>query len=446
MKHTLRALPVALIVLAMAAGLGACAKTGSVVQKESYETATLKRSTIESVVTSSGTLSPVSEVSVLAQMSGRVEKVNADYNDHVKRGQILVELNTDMLKLQKQEAEADVNKAQAAYDLQALDAQNKETLAKKGLVSDYDLASSRASLGNDAAALASARAALKVIQTEIDQYALITSPIDGIVLDRNVDVGQSVLEGSSSNASSLFTLAEDLSHMEIKAEVDELDIGSIKVGQSVRFTVEAITGKTFTGAVHQIRLVPETTDNVVKYYVMINADNKDGLLLPGMTADVEFIVAQKKNVLSVPSAALRFQPPSMTADQIQEAVFKAGLEGMSSDERAAAETARAQSEKDAAAKQAASASGRTGLAGVMMPGPGGPRPGSSHSSQNAAASTAAAGAGADAVAKKSLWYLDDSGKLAVALVQAGVTDGTNTELIGADSLEGRRVIVKIKVN
>ena len=197
---------------------------------------------------------------------------------------------------------------------------------------------------------------------------------------------------------------------------------------------------------HQIRLVPETTDNVVKYYVMINADNKDGLLLPGMTADVEFIVAQKKNVLSVPSAALRFQPPSMTADQIQEAVFKAGLEGMSSDERAAAEMARAQSEKDAAAKQAASANGRTGLAGVMMPGPGGPRPGSSHSSQNAAASTAAAGAGADAVAKKSLWYLDDSGKLAVALVQAGVTDGTNTELIGADSLEGRRVIVKIKVN
>ena len=434
------------LALALAAILGACSRSGSAAKGETYEFATLARSTIQSVVTASGTLSPVSEVSVLAQMSGRVEKVYADYNDRVRRGQVLAELNTDMLKLQEAEAQAAVGKAQAAYDLQALDTRNKETLAGKSLVSDYDLKSSRANLAGCTADLASARAALDVIQTEINQYARISSPIDGIVLARNVDPGQSVLEGSSANASSLFTLAESLSRMEIKAEVDELDIASIKPGQEARFTVEAIGGRTFEGRVKEIRLVPETTDNVVKYYVMVDADNEDGALLPGMTADLEFIVAKKPNVLAAPNAALRFQPASLSASQVQDVVFRAGLDGLSPAQRASAEAARVAAQKAAAAPGTA-ASGRTGLAGIMMGGQGGPPQGSSRSAQSAQAETASIAAASSGSADlKTLWYLDGSGKLAVHLVRTGVTDGANTELVGADSLEGRRVIVKIQVN
>jgi HlyD family secretion protein len=239
-------------------------------------------------------------------MSGRVEKVYADYNDRVRKGQVLVQLSTDMLKLQELESQSAVRKAQANHDLQLLDYQNKTNLYQKGLIAEYDLKSSTTSLDVYAAELSSTQSALKVIQTELDQYALITSPIDGIVLDKNVDVGQSVLEGSSSNATSLFTLAEDLSKMEIKAKVDELDIGSIAVGQEVRFTVESNPNVTFKGKVHEIRLVPVTTDNVVNYYVMIDADNSAGTLLPGMTADIQFIKQKKTDVLVVPTAALRF--------------------------------------------------------------------------------------------------------------------------------------------
>ena len=341
--------------------------------KASYELATVTRGSLESVVSASGTLSAVSTVSILAQMSGRVEKVNADYNDHIKKGQVLVELNTDMLKLQEKEAQAAVQKTQANYDLQLLDVQNKTTLAAKGLLSDYDLQTSKTTREVDAAELASDKAALDVIQTELTQYAFVTSPIDGIVLDRNVDVGQSVVEGSSNNATSLFTLAEDLSNMEIKAEVDELDISSIKVGQEVRFTVEADPDLTFNGKVHEIRLVPKTSDNVVTYYVIVDADNREGKLFPGMTADVQFIKEKKSGILIVPSAALRFQPNGLTDQQIRSMIFAAGLSDLPADQR---EAARKSFEEGMAADQAAQGGPKQskGLAGIMMPM--GPPPGS----------------------------------------------------------------------
>jgi HlyD family secretion protein len=407
--------------------------------KESYDLATVSRGSIESVVSSSGTLSAVSTVSILSQMSGRVEKVHADYNDHVKKGQVLVELNTNMLKLQKKESEAAVRKAQANYDLQLLDVQNKTQLALKGLISDYEFKTSKTTLEVYAAELASAQSALDVIQTQLNQYALITSPIDGIVIDRNVDVGQSVVEGSSANASSLFTLAEDLSRMEIKAEVDELDIASIKTGQEVRFTVEANPSATFNGKVHEIRLVPETTDNVVNYSVMIDADNKEGKLLPGMTAEVQFIKENRQNVLTVPSAALRFQPAGLSDQEIQQMIFAAGLADLPADQREAAQKIME------AAKAAGAAAGgdgtktqARGLAGMMMPM--GPPPGSRNNANAAAASGLPA-----AQDKKALWYLDGSGKLAVRMVKTGASNGTSTEIIGADDLEGKTIIVKTKV-
>jgi HlyD family secretion protein len=425
------------IVLVLAAGgvwLGTRSKTVKPGASQSYQLATIVKGSIESIVSSTGTLAPVSEVSVLSQMSGRVEKVNADYNDHVRKGQVLVQLNTDMLKLQELQSESAVTKAQANYNLYLLDYQNKSNLFKKGLIAEYDLKSSETNLQVYAADLSSAQSALKVIRTELNQYALITSPIDGIVIDKNVDVGQSVLEGSSSNATSLFTLAEDLSRMEIKAAVDELDIGAIKVGQDVRFTVEANPSIQYKGKVHEIRLVPETTNNVVTYYVMIEADNKDGALLPGMTADIVFIKERKTDVPVVPAAALRFTPSSLSAAQIAKLEFLAGIADLPADQRTAAEKAYDDQVKNAAQSASKAKPTQGGLAGMMMPGPRRRTTSNGTTDQQAVVQN-----------QKPLWYVGTDGALGVYMVTVGSSDGTNTELVGADNLLGKKVIQKIKV-
>jgi HlyD family secretion protein len=401
---------------------------------QSYELASVKRGNLESVVSSSGTLSAVSTVSILSQMSGRAEKVNAQYNDHVKKGQVLAALNTDMLRVEEKQSKAAVRKAQANYDLQLLDVQNKKQLAAKSLISDYDLKTSETTLEVGAADLAAAQAALDVIETQLNQYALITSPIDGIVIDRNVDVGQSVLEGSSPNATSLFTIAGDLSSMEIKAEVDELDIGSIRTGQAVRFTVEAHPNTTFNGKVRQIRLVPKEEDNVVSYYVMVDAQNKDGILLPGMTAEVQFIAENKQNVLTVPNAALRFQPADLSDLEIQRMVFEAGIAALPADQRE--EARKAMEEARLAAATGTTTKKPAGLGSMMMPGP---PPGMKGSGD------AAMGAFPGVQDMKKLWYLDAQGKLAVRMVKVGSANGSNTEIIGADDLEGASIIVRAKV-
>lgn len=411
---------------------------------KNFEQVTVARGALETVVTSSGTLAPVSSVSVLSQMSGRVEKVYANYNDVVKKGQVLASINTDMLELQRKEAQADLTIAQANYSLAALDYQNNAALASKGLVPEYDLKSSKTTLEVKKASLASAQSALKVIETQLTQYAQIKSPIDGIVLEKDVDVGQSVVEGSSSNATALFTLAEDLSKMEIEAEVDELDISSVKVGQAVRFTVEANSGATYSGVVGAIHLIPVTTNNVVNYYVIIKADNTDGSLLPGMTANVEFIVETKESVLLVPNAALRYQPSSLGAAEIQRMEYAAGLSGLSAEEQKAALATYDSSSKSTSLAKSATTTTAGGLSGILSaggPGPGGPGAGSGKTETATAEATTTDAA---AKAKKALWYLDAQGKLAVRMVGIGSSDGIKTEITGAEDLEGTQVILREK--
>jgi HlyD family secretion protein len=386
-------------------------------------------------------------------MSGIAEKVYADYNDHVTKGQVLIVLNTDMLKLDEEKQRAAVAKARATLDLDYLNYANQLKLADKGLISDYEVKQAKTTLDVAQADFVSENAALKVIQTEINQYAFIKSPITGVVLSRSVDVGQSVVEGSSSNASALFTIAEDLTKMEIEATVDEVDIASINKGQAVRFTVEALPGKTFAGKVETIRLVPTTTDNVVTYTVIIEVENADGTLLPGMTADVDFIVSKTENALMVPNAALRYEPSTLTAEEIADKTFQAELSLLSPDERAKAIAAK---EKKGSASTTG-AKKTTGLTSLMMGGgargPGGPggfgRSGTS--SKNGARSAVGNGVGGTGLqpAKaetKNVWYLDDRGALAVMKVTVGVSDGTNTEIVPSGELEGMKVIVKEKVN
>ena len=397
----------------------------------SYEFTNIRRTTLERTVSATGTVHPVATVKVLPQMSGKVERVYVDYNDIVRKGDILAELNTDMLKLKLEQQLASISKARASYELQLINYRNQEALAEKNLISEYELKTSKTNLDGQAADLAVAEANLKVTETEINQYAYITAPIDGIVLDRNINIGDTVTDSSSNSSSSIFTLAENLREMQIEAGVGELDVASIHKGQTVRFTLESLPGRSFTGIVENLRMVPIVSNSVVSYTVIISAENPDGSLLPGMTCAVNFIVQRSENALTVSNAALRYQPTSLSAERIEEMVFNAGLAQMDDEQRMVAIEARAQTGQSTAQNTSSSSS----IAGLLMGGGqgqragGGPRP------------TAGQGQRVEVV-MRNLWYLTDDGKLEVMRVQTGISNGSVTEIYTTENLEGRRVILR----
>ncbi|MDR2071635.1 MAG: efflux RND transporter periplasmic adaptor subunit [Treponema sp.] len=450
--------------LLLSAGCGS-GKAGGV---KDYEFTAISRGILEKTVSAAGSLKPVATVNVLARMSGKVEKIHVDYNDVIRKGDVLAELNTDMLRLQREQQAAAVVKARANYELQFLNYRNQEKLAEKNLISEYELKTGKTTLDVQSAELAAAEASLRAIETEINQYAFIVSPIDGIVLERNISEGDTVVEGSSSNSTSLFTLAENLEEMQIEAGVGELDISGIRRGQGVRFTLEALPGKTFSGVVETIRLMPAVQDNVVSYTVIVNVDNSGGSLLPGMTCAVEFIEERNEGVLLVPNAALRYQPTALTEEAIADMVFAASLRGMSgeakqlalgqaAEQRKAAAKARSQGGNAAASSQA-----RSGLTGLMTGGssrgpgmgPGmGPPPGNPGGAENrnAGGSGASLSGPPSPSPPKPLWYINGEGKLDCLLVTAGISDGSRTEIRlwgGGDEpggLEGVPVILREKV-
>ena len=401
-----------------------------------YDFTPVTRGTLERTVSATGTINPVAEVKVLPQMSGKVEKINVDYNDQVHKGDILAELNTDMLKLQRDQQNASVQKAKANYDLQQISYNNQEALAAKNLISEYELKTSKTTLDNQAADLAVAQANLNVIETEINQYAFVTSPIDGIVLDRTINVGDTVVDSSSNNSSAMFILAENLNEMQIEASVSELDVTSIRQGQSVRFTLESMPGRNFSGEVQMLRMVPVVTNNVVSYTVVVKVDNQDGSLLPGMTCAVDFIVEHADNVLAVPNAALRYQPTSLSDAEIADMVFNASIVNLSDDEKKAAIEARDQA-KAQQSQNSQNANQNTGLAGLMMSNNMRRMP--NNRSQNNQ------GQSHETVTMRNLWYIND-GKLAVLRVQTGITDGTSTEIVSKENLEGKQIILREKIN
>ncbi|MDR2759426.1 MAG: efflux RND transporter periplasmic adaptor subunit [Spirochaetaceae bacterium] len=430
--------------------LGGCLKPAE--GTKTYDYAEISRGTLEKTVSASGALKPVATVSVLARMSGKVEIVHVDYNDRIRKGDILAELNTDMLRLQREQQLAAVIKARANHELQVLNYQNQEKLAEKNLISEYELKTTRTALNVQAAELSAAEASLRVIETEINQYAFITSPIDGIVLERNISEGATVVEGSSSNSSSIFTLAENLEEMQIEAGVGELDIASIRQGQTVRFTLEALPGKTYTGMVETIHLMPTVQDNVVSYTVIINVDNRDGTLLPGMTCAVEFIEERNENVLLVPNAALRYQPVGLSAEEIAGRVFNAGLRGMSETQQNEALEARRQAAAETQGQPRETR--QTGLSGLVMgdrgfggPPGGGPGrgsgPGNRGGPENAPSGPPVEGP------PKTLWYINGEGKLDCFLVRTGISNGFFTEIrpvLAPDTdLAGMRIILRERV-
>jgi HlyD family secretion protein len=411
--------------------LSGCSKDTN---KTTYEYASITRGSLEKTVTSSGKLQPISTVNISSQMNGKIELINVDYNDTIKKGQILAELNTDMLQLEREQQIASVTKARANLELQQMNYNNQLALAEKDLISEYELKTSKTNLDAQVAELSSAESSLKTIETEINQYAYIISPIDGIVLENNISVGQNVVEGSSSNASSLFVLAEDLTGMQIEANVDELDIASIYKGQTVRFNLEALPGKTFSGTVDTIHLMPEMVDNVVAYTVIIDVDNTDGSLFPGMTCEVEFIVEQRENVLLAPNASLRYEPTTLTAEEIDDKVFYAGLVGMSEEEKTSAIAAHEQAKEN---KVQNNNNALAGIGGMMMPMRGG---GFRRNRNQGSAAT-----NNNAPEIRSLWSMNDAGVLEVQLVEIGISDGSVTEIFSGKDLEGKMIINRERI-
>ncbi|GBU27140.1 RND family efflux transporter [Treponema sp. R8-4-B8] len=415
-----------------------------------YEFTEIRRGNLERTVSSSGTINPVATVKILPRMSGKVEAVYVDYNDTVKKGTVLAQLNTDMLRLQRDQQQAAVQKARANYELQVINYRNQEALAQRDLISEYELKTSKTSLDNQRADLAVAEANLRVIETEINQYAYITSPIDGIVLDKNINVGDTVVDSANNNSGSIFTIAENLREMQIEAMIGELDIASIFKGQEVRFTLESLPGRKFSGIVETLRMVPVVSNNVVSYTVIINVENKSGSLLPGMTCAVDFIVEKTENALLVQNAALRYQPTSLSAEQISDLVFNASLENMNEEQKQAAIEAREKQKNDPQQNQNQGANSNSqGLSQIMM----GPQPtirmGGGGRSLGGGQASGGGGQGSQqrvrAIAWRNLWFFNSEGKLEVVQVRTGISDGTSTEIMVPDDFEGRQVILREKI-
>ncbi len=273
-----------------------------------WRTAKIEKGDIKVSVTATGTLQAVLTVQVGTQVSGTISAIYADFNSQVKKGQVVARIDTTLLHAALTDALSNLEKA-AAQERQASDELKRtQTLFARSLVSQSDLDQSTANARVAVANLSSARAQVDRARINL-RYATIISPIDGIVLSRAVDVGQTV--AASFNTPTLFTLAGDLRQMQVQASVDEADIGKIKMGQKSDFTVDAYPDSTFSGQVSQIRLQPVTVQNVVSYVVVIDVPNPGLRLMPGMTANLTIVVDGKEDVLMVPVAALRFMPPDV---------------------------------------------------------------------------------------------------------------------------------------
>ena len=260
---------------------------------------------IEQNVTANGTINPVTLVNVGTQVSGRVKKIYADYNDRVKQGQVLLELEDELFKAQIAQSLGNVKNNEASLELAKANEIRMRSLFEKEYVSKQELDQSVQALKSAEAQLSTTKAQLKRDQTNYG-YSIIRSPVSGVVVDRVVDVGQTV--AASLQTPTLFKIAQDLSKMQIDTSFAEADIGRIQVNQTAKFNVDAFPNKNFEGVVKQIRLNPTNTANVVTYDVVISVDNPEQLLLPGMTAYVNINFAKHDNVLLVPNAALRYRP------------------------------------------------------------------------------------------------------------------------------------------
>jgi HlyD family secretion protein len=358
----------------------------------------VKKGSITNAITSTGTLEALSTVEVGTQVSGRIARLYVDFNDEVRKGQLLALIDTTLLAAQVRDQQAMLERTKAQYNEAVAKHERNKKLFEKKFISELDFITSQTSIESALASLKSAEFAVEKAKTNLE-YAYISAPISGKIINRNVEQGQTV--AASLSAPTLFTMVEDLSSMRILANVDEGDIGQIKVGQKVQFTVQAFQDKKFEGEVSQIRLSPQTISNVVNYTVVVKADNKEKLLLPGMTATVDFYVAQKDDVLIIPNLALRFTPPDdMMAEYTKR--MEERLKNMPD-----------------SLKNRFPGAGQ-GQMGMGM--------GSGMISQRSGQQGRNRNFGR-------VWYLDENGKLEMGMVSLGITDGKSTELVRSRNIK-----------
>lgn len=283
-------------------------------EKITFDTAAVAPANIMNSITATGTIEPVTSVTVGTQVSGIVSKLFVDYNSVVKKGQVIAELDKTNLMSQLNTAKTQLATAQSQLNYQTANYNRYKTLFEKGLVAADDFDNAKLSYTQAKEQVASAKEEVQRAQTNLG-YATITSPIDGVVLSKSVEEGQTV--AASFSTPELFTIAQDLTNMQVVADVDEADIGDVKEGERVTFTVDAYPDDTFEGEVKQVRQEATTTNNVVTYEVVISAPNADLKLKPGLTANVTIYTAERKGVLSVPSKALRFTPQKETVGKMK---------------------------------------------------------------------------------------------------------------------------------
>ena len=288
-------------------------------KKVQYVTVPIERRTITSIVEATGTIEPVNTVAIGSQVSGQISAIYVDFNSKVKKGQLLAQIDTSLFEAQLQQSLANINNAQAtlSQNTAILEYDEKtykryKNLYARDLVSKDQLDSAESAYKSDLAKVKAAKASIMQAKANYDtasanmRYTKIISPVDGTIISKEVEVGQTV--AASFQTPTLFTVAEDLTKMRIETSVSEADIGRIKDGQEVDYTLDGYPDSIFKGKVTQVRLSPKTESNVVTYTVIIEVENNEGKLMPGMTANVSIITDKKENVLTVPNTALKFTP------------------------------------------------------------------------------------------------------------------------------------------
>jgi HlyD family secretion protein len=285
-------------------GLGGCGRSGS--KGPAYEYVSVGRGSILQHVTASGSLSAVVSVDVGSQVSGKITHLYVDFNSPVRKGQLVAEIDPTVYEAQMQQAQGDLASARADVTLKHQNLERKKILVPLRAASQLDLDQATAELTQSEASVTIKEAALHSAMANLG-YCKITAPVDGIVISRKVDEGQTVIAAMSTPV--LFTVAQDITKMNITADISEADIGQVKTGQDVEFGVDAFPNEVFHGKVSQVRKSPTTTQNVVTYQTIIAVNNPEQKLFPGMTADVSILVLQRDSVVNVPNAALRYSPP-----------------------------------------------------------------------------------------------------------------------------------------
>ncbi|MBM4202321.1 MAG: efflux RND transporter periplasmic adaptor subunit, partial [Gammaproteobacteria bacterium] len=270
-----------------------------------YRTEPVTRGEVFQTVSANGTLNPVVLVNVGTQISGRIQRLHADFNDQVREGQVLAELDPRLIQAQLRQSRANVASAQADLRLAESNAERTRAMVQRKFLAEAELDTAIKTADVARAALERARAQVAFEETNL-LYTVIRSPVSGIVISRNVDVGQTV--AATFQTPVLFQIAQDLTRMQIDTSLAEADVGGVRVGQAATFTVDAYPERVFKGVVRQIRMNPSVQQNVVTYDVVVTVDNTERLLLPGMTAVVTIRIAERQQVLRLPLAALRFRP------------------------------------------------------------------------------------------------------------------------------------------